>query len=185
MCLYPRLYGTTVQKKLCFETNTNKLMDKAKKRLFIMEQLAYLNFKPSTIQLAYTTFFQSVLIYNLAIIQGHLTHALRDEYTHIINAAKTLSRSKINPSTMSELQDSHSRNKCLRPYCGANHNPTLVLDTLPSGRYRAVAFRTNNRKFCFRTICVRILNKVLINNSQFFLIFDFIMKIDTNIYIHN
>ena len=95
--------GTTVQKKLCFETNTNKLMDKAKKRLFIMEQLAYLNFKPSTIQLAYTTFFQSVLIYNLAIIQGHLTHALRDEYTHIINTAKTLSRGKINPSTMSEL----------------------------------------------------------------------------------
>ena len=152
--------GTTVHKKLSFEADTNMLTDKAQKRLFIMKQLAYLNVRPSTIQLAYTTFIQSVLIYNLAIIQGHLTQALRDEYTHIINTAKTLSRGKINPSTMSELCDSQSRNKCLRAYCGANNNPTLVLDTLPSGRYRAVAFRTNNRKFCFRSICVQILNKL-------------------------
>ena len=152
--------GTTVHKKLSFETNTNMLTDKAQKRLFIMKQLAYLNVKPSTIQLAYTTFIQSVLIYNLAIIQGHLTQALRDEYTHIINTAKTLSRGKINPSTMSELCDSQSRNKCLRAYCGANNNPTLVLDTLPSGRHRAVAFRTRNRIFSFRSICVQILNKL-------------------------
>ena len=73
-------------------------------------------------------------------------------HTHIINKARALSQGKINPSRpmMSELCDSKSRNKCLRAYCGAISNLTLVLDTLPSGMYWAVTFRTNNPNLCFR-----------------------------------
>ena len=89
-------------------------------------------------------------------------------------------------------------------YCGANNNLTLVLDTLPSGRYRAVAFKINNRMFCLRSICVQVLNKLFTEQKLIFLVSffrfifyspfsfhinracadnDFIMESDKHIYI--
>lgn len=56
---------TMFHKKLNFDEVTNDIIRKAKQKLFITKQLTKLKVKPSTIQLAYKTFIDSILLYHL------------------------------------------------------------------------------------------------------------------------
>ena len=42
----------------------------------------------------------------------------------------------------------------------ANPEPIIEFDRLPSGRFRTLKQRTNLRKKCFRSVAVKLLNKV-------------------------
>ena len=152
--------GTTIHKKLNFDANTDAIISKAEKRLFIVKQLAKLKVKPSTIRLAYKTFLESVLLYHLPIIYGHLSADNIRQYNHVIKSACSLSRGQL--EDVGNIDDVYKRalkTKCLRMTCTSSES-VLVFDKLPSGRLRAVKHRVNARKFCFRAQCIRFYNKI-------------------------
>ena len=151
--------GTIVEKKLSFKSNTDNIIKKANKRLYIMKQLAFLKVQPSTIRLAYTTFIESVLSYHLSIIFGHLIQDDTKLYNHTIKTARLLSNDQIERQTINEVYDKQFKTKCLRLTCCGRDN-IIALDKLPSGRYLIPKHRVNARKFCFRSNCVRLLNRI-------------------------
>ena len=73
--------GTTISRKLNFNTNTRNIIDKANKRLFIIKQLAYMNAQTSTITLAYTTFLINII------------HASYMDASHLIRRSDTTTSS--------------------------------------------------------------------------------------------
>ena len=142
--------GTIVEKKLSFKSNTDNIIKKANKRLYIMKQLAFLKVQPSTIRLAYTTFIESVLSYHLSIIFGHLIQDDTKLYNHTIKTARLLSNDQIERQTINEVYDKNFNTKCLRLTC-CGRDDIIALDKLPSGCYLMPKHRVNSRKFCFRS----------------------------------
>ena len=65
--------GTTITNKLSFSQNTTLMVEKARKRLYIMTKLAYLGVNESLRRTAYTAFIESVLTFHLSTIYKHLS----------------------------------------------------------------------------------------------------------------
>ena len=151
--------GTTLNHKLNFNTNTKNIISKANKRLFIMKQLAFMNVKTTTIKLAYTSFLESVLQYHLCIIYGHLSSDIKNQYNHLINTARRLSKGRLEVTTIDDIFDKYFKTKCLRMFASGK-DTVITLEQLPSGRYRVPAYRVNCRKYCFRSLCVKLLNRI-------------------------
>ena len=117
------------------------------------------------------------------------------------NTARRLSKGRLEVTTIDDIFDKFFKTKCLRMFASGK-DTVITLEQLPSGRYRVPAYRVNCRKYCFRSLCVKLLNRIAwfiyYKSSQCFIIIfktlflftehkrniDFIMRIDTNIYIH-
>jgi hypothetical protein len=146
--------GTVIDGKLTFHPNTKYIVQKARKRLFILKKMSYLNFSSKTITMCYKSFIESVLLYNIDILYHLLSANDKGELQHVIKSASKLGGIKIQP--LIDTVTKRIENKSLRIFINGNH--LISFDQLPSGRLRAVKARTNLRKFSFRAIAIRIIN---------------------------
>jgi ribosomal protein L20 len=146
--------GTVIDEKLTFHPNTKYIVQKARKRLFKLKKMSYLNFSSKTITMCYKSFIESVLLYNIDILYHLLSANDKGELQHVIKSASKLGGIKIQP--LIDTVTKRIENKSLRIFINGNH--LISFDQLPSGRLRAVKARTNLRKFSFRAIAIRIIN---------------------------
>ena len=148
--------GTIVTSKLKFSDNTNLVIDKLSKRLYIMKRLSKLGVSPKTIKLAYEAFIESVISFHLAITFKHLSADDIKDLNRQVRIAFKLSGENLSSKSINELYESRLKTKCLRMI--HLKNPPMILDKYPSGRFILPKHRTNLRKFCFRHQAVSFLN---------------------------
>lgn len=150
--------GTIIDSKLKFQLNTDYVIDKARKRIYIMKKLSSLHVAESIRVQCYTTFIQSVFLFHLCTIFGHLSVTSKSSYNKVIKLAGKLGNCTFDD--ILAIYNKAMKNRCLR-MVATDHDPIFTFDTLPSGRYRAVKFRVNTRSNCFRANCVKFLNTIL------------------------
>ena len=152
-----RYLGTVLTPKLNFSINTEKTIEKANKRLYIMKRLNYIQASSRTINLAYTAFIESVLSYHLPTLYGHLSEEDKKRLQQLTKTAKYLSGDILECKSVQCLYEHHFKTRALRMV--SSTDPLLELDKLPSGRCRIPKQRVNCRKFCFRTLCAKFYNE--------------------------
>ena len=155
VCEY-RYLGTILTSKLSFTLNTDCIVKKANKRLYIMRKLSALRVKPETIKLAYAAFIESILTFHLHIIYGHLSGDCKKRLKHVIKTAHRLCNYQLSATTLEELYNSRFRTKCLRLI--SSQDPPILLDKLPSGRGLLPKHRINLRRYCFRSFYTKFYN---------------------------
>ena len=83
--------------------------------LFIIKQLAKLQVKHSTINIAYKTFLESILVYCVPIIYGHLSAEHISQCNHIIESANKLSKKQLSDvGKISNIYQQSFKTKCRR-----------------------------------------------------------------------
>jgi hypothetical protein len=110
----------------------------------------------STLKLAYKTFIESILSYHITVIYGHLSADMRTKLNQLIKTARRLSNNQLECDSIEQVYHQRFETKCLRVMC--SQTPPIEFDYLPSGRLRLPRDRINLRKFCFRTLCTKLLN---------------------------
>jgi hypothetical protein len=151
--------GTTVTSKLKFQNNTNIIVNKVRKRQYMMRTLAKIGVSHKTIKLVYEAFIESVLSYHLAVLYKHLTASETRDLNNLIRTSYKLSGNKLVHKSLDDLYESRLKLKCIKLL--VDSNPILDLNTYPSGRYIIPKHRINARKQCFRYQAVLYLNKFL------------------------
>jgi len=154
-----RYLGTTISNKVKFHENTDKLTEKARKKLHIMKKLHFLGTTDQLATICYRTFIESALVHNLTAIYHHLSASERTALSNITKNAEKLSRSEL--PNLSETVHKRLKRNSLRMVATATTKPLLTFDRLPSGRFRTLRHRINLRKDCFRSYAIQILNKAL------------------------
>mgnify|MGYP001795631533 FL=1 len=149
--------GTIIDSKLKFQLNTDYVIEKARKRIYIMKKLSSLHVAEGIRVQCYTTFIQSVFLFHLCTIFGHLSANSKSSYNKVIKLAGNLGNCTFDD--ILAIYNKAMKNRCLR-IVAADHESIFTLDTLPSGRYRAVKSRVNIRSNCFRAKCVKFLNTI-------------------------
>ena len=77
-----------------------------------------------------------------------------------MESANKLSKKQLaDVGNISDVYQKCLKTKCLRMTC-TESDGVLVFDKLPSGRLRAVKYRVNARKYCFRAQCVKFYNEL-------------------------
>ena len=148
--------GTTITNKLSFSQNTTLMVEKARKRLYIMTKLAYLGDNESLRQTAYTAFIESVLTFHLSTIYKHLSASDLKILNSVTKSSSFLGR--LDLRTLTDTYNNSFKKRVMTIY--ANPEPIIEFDRLPSGRFRTLKHRTNLRKKCFRSVAIDLLNKV-------------------------
>ena len=132
--------GTFVDKKLNFKVNTQAVGKKARKRIFIMKKLYSLDTSCTIRTECYLTFIQSVFIYHLCTIFGHVSKTCQSDLDSVISLASSMVH--CNFPSISAVYEQCFKQRCLRMY---TTDCTLLfkLEQLPSGRYRQLKCRTD------------------------------------------
>ena len=150
--------GTILHCKLSFQQNTEAVVRKARKRLFIMKQLLALRTSKTIRKICYKTFIESIFKYHISTVYGHMSTSCCRSVDKVIRLAGHLSQCSF--QDLASIYGLCFKTRCLRMFV-CNHQPLLELDRLPSGRYRAVKYRVAVRGKCFRSLCIKLLNQVL------------------------
>jgi hypothetical protein len=147
--------------KLNFNANTENIVSKARKRLFIMKQLAFLSIDFNIRKLCYHTFIESILTYHLCTIFGHLSMNNINSLNRIIRLASYFS--KCDFLSIEQVYQQRLTQRCLARYTTSGDVAVelLPLERLPSGRFRAIKHRVKSRANCFRSKAVKLLNLTL------------------------
>ena len=148
--------GTILTNKLSFSQNTTLMVEKARKRLYIMSKLSYLGAEESLRKTAYTSFIESVLTFHLAKTYKHLSASDLKRLKNVNKSASYLGR--IDLRSLDEIYTQTFKKRVLLIY--TDLEPIINFDRLPSGRFRSLKRRTNLRKNCFRSVAIDLLNKV-------------------------
>ena len=151
-----RYLGTVLTNKLSFASNTSAVVDKARRRLYIMSRLARLGVNEMLRRAAYKSFIESVLTFHLTTIYQHLTSTDVKAINHTAKTASYLGRLEL--PTLHETYMKALKNRVLTIY--TDPNPVIEFDRLPSGRFRSLKRRINLRKNCFRFVAIDLLNSI-------------------------
>ena len=127
------------------------------KRLFIMKKLYSLRVARPIITRCYLTFIESVFLYHICTLFGHLSKTCLSEFDHVIHVAGSMAHYDFPP--ISAIYVRCFKQRCLRMYA-SERTPLFELEKLPSGRYRQLKCRINLRKYCFRNMCIKFLNSI-------------------------
>jgi hypothetical protein len=144
---------------LRFNLNIDYVLNKAHKHIYILKKLFFLHVEEKLRVQCYQTFIQSVFLFHLCTIFGHLSADSKSLYSEVIKLAGRLGC--CNFENIRTLYEKAMNNRCLR-MVASNQNAALTFDTLPSGRYRTIKSRVSVRSNCFRSGCVKFLNSVLL-----------------------
>jgi hypothetical protein len=150
--------GTTLHCKLNFQQNTEVVVNKARKRLFIMKQLSALGTSEPIRKMCYTTFIECLFKYHISTIYGHMSTSCCKSVDKVIRLAGYLAQCSF--QDLESIYNSCFKTRCLRMFM-SEQEPLFDLDRLPSGRYRAIKYRVGIRGKCFRALCIKLLNQVL------------------------
>ena len=131
------------------------MIKKARKRLFIMKHLSALRVSRPIRMRCYTTFIECLFIYHLCTVFGHLSKAQQEAINNVISAAGFLAGCDFAP--ISEVYHRCFKKRCLSLYA-TETQPVFKLERMPSGRLRALRFRVELRKNCFRALYIKFLN---------------------------
>jgi hypothetical protein len=148
--------GTVITSKLSFKSNIDQVVEKARRRLYIMSRLASLGVSETLRRMVYTTFIESVLAYHLSTTYHHLSANDKKVLSQVTRNASYLGR--LDLPRLSETLEKILKKRVLTIYI--DPNPVLEFDRLPSGRFRTQKCRTNLRKQSFRCVAIHILNKI-------------------------
>jgi hypothetical protein len=148
--------GTIITSKLNFDKHTDHIVCKARRRLYLMNRLAYMKVSESMIKTVYTAFIESQLTYHLAIIYGHLSQHSKKCLESIPKIASKLSNTQ--HRSISSVYTERMKQKVLKMI--QNDNPPIIFNRLPSGRYRSVRSRVSLSSNSFRALAIRLLNDI-------------------------
>ena len=113
-----------------------------------------MNMNDSLILACYKTFIESVLSFHICTVFGHLNVAEKEKLQRVVrNAAKL---GNITTDSIGLVYEMRIAKRC---HSIKNSNDSVLeMERLPSGRFRVPVFRTNLRKFCFRSMFSRYMN---------------------------
>ena len=130
---HSRLYTyTTITNKLSFYQNTTLMVEKTRKRLYIMTKLAYLGVNESLRRTAYTAFIESVLTFHLSTIYKHLSASDLKMLNSVTKSSSFLGR--LDLRTLADTYNNSFKKRAMTIY--ATPEPIIEFDRMPSGRFR-------------------------------------------------
>ena len=92
-------------------------------------------------------------------LYGHLSANNIKRYNRIIKNANKLGHGQLHTTSIVDIYEQAFKTKCLR-MTTSDKDGVLTFDKLPSGRMRAIKYRVNARKYCFRSKCINFYNKL-------------------------
>ena len=93
-----------------------------------MKKLYFLKVAKPIRTRCYLTFIESVFIYHLCTLYGHISKTCRSDLDHVINVAGSMAHCDF-PS-LSAIYDRCFKQRCLRMYaCSCNRAPLFELET--------------------------------------------------------
>jgi hypothetical protein len=148
--------GTLITSKLSFDRDTENKIDKARKRLYLMNRLSHMQVSETMIKTVYTAFIESQLTYHLTLIYGHLSKENKKRLEHIRKIASKLSGIELR--TVEDVYNESLKTRALKII--ENETPPIEFERLPSGRYRSVKPRINLCSNSFRSKSISVLNEI-------------------------
>ena len=148
--------GTILDSKLNFKLHSDHVVEKARKRVFMMKKLSFLGIaKPVRIR-CYRTFIERCFLYHLSTIHGHVSRARKKNFNNVIKLAGHPGDCKFDD--VDAVQHRCMKSRCLRMFTTECNYPLSLLDRLPSGRYRTLKTRTTVRSNCYRARAIQYMN---------------------------
>ena len=149
--------GTTIDNKLKFDINCEKLCKKGQQRLHCLRKLAKFQFDRSLMKLFYSAFIESVISFSIICWYGNLCIKDKNSLGKIVRAA-----SKITGVTFNSLDHIFATQmlKKAKSICVDNTHPlSSEYKLLQSGRRFTVPLATKNRyKYSFVPVSIKALN---------------------------
>jgi len=143
--------GTILDEKLNFEANTEHIISKTRRRLYMTKRLHSLNIAEPIRRLCYKTFIESILLFHLSTIYGHLNSSSIASINKLIKLAGRLGNSEF--EDIATLYKKTFRARSLRTI--ESESSIFQIERMPSGRCRTLKCRTTLRNNSFKNCYIK------------------------------
>ena len=149
--------GTTIDKKISFKDNAERIFKKANQRLHLLRKLRSFGVSKKILQTVYKSLVQSILTYNISVWNGILNQKDKVMLSRIINNASKITG--IQQASLTELHLVSVRRKANKITKDPSHPLFSSFEAMPSGRrLRAPRWKKVLFKRSFVPTAISVLN---------------------------
>ena len=155
-CDTVKYLGLYIDSDLKFEHQTKSICSKARQRLYIVSRFYKLGMRPVYLSLLFKCFILSTLMYCTPVYYQHLSASNKAIFNKIFKIVRKIGIK----ADFSKEYEGLFKNYVLRSFHGEDHFIHQVLERMPSGRFRAVKWRTTAGRGSFIRNAVHLLNEI-------------------------
>ena len=149
--------GTTIDKKLSFKGNAERIFKKANQRLYLLRKLRSFGVSNKVLQTVYKSLVQSILTFNISVWHNLLNQKDKVMLSRIVNNASKIVG--IRQAPLTELYKDSVQRKARKIVRDPSHPLFPSFEVMPSGRrFRAPRWKKVLFKRSFVPSAVSILN---------------------------